>query len=305
MDQLTAMRSFVRVVESGTFSRAADLLEIPKPTVTKLIQGLESHLHTKLLNRTTRRVTVTADGAAYYERVVRLLSDLDEIDGSMTVSQSKPKGKLRVDVPGSIAHLVVLPALPDFLAAYPEIQLELGVSDRRMDLMTENVDCVVRGGDLTDPSLVARRVAEMTMVTCASPAYLARHGTPSHPRDIETGHRIVGYFNSRNGRATSFNFTGNGERIEVSAPAPVSVNEGKSYLLAGQLGLGLLQLPVFMARCYLKSGELVPVLADWTPDSKPLHVVYPPNRHLSNKVRVFVDWVAGLFAREDFGSQRL
>lgn len=305
MDQLAAMRSFVRVVESGTFSRAADLLEIPKPTVTKLIQGLESHLNTKLLNRTTRRVTVTADGAAYYERVVRLLSDLDEIDGSMTVSQAKPRGKLRVDIPGSIAHLVVIPALPDFLAAYPEIQLELGVSDRRMDLMTENVDCVVRGGELTDPSLVARRVAEMNMMTCAAPSYLARHGEPKHPLDIEEGHQIVGYFNSRNGRATTFNFNKGDERFEVSAPCPVSVNEGKSYLLAGQLGLGLLQLPVFMARCYLKSGELVPILTDWTADSKPLHIVYPPNRHLSNKVRVFVDWIASLFAREDFGPQRL
>ncbi|RJF80525.1 LysR family transcriptional regulator [Oleomonas cavernae] len=305
MDQLAAMRSFVRVVEAGTFTRAADLLEMPKPTVTKLIQGLEAHLNTKLLNRTTRSVTVTADGAAYYERVVRLLNDLDEIDGGMTVSQSKPKGKLRVDVPGSIAHLVIIPALPAFHAAYPEIQLDLGVSDRRADLLTENVDCVVRVGELSDTSLIARRVGEMTTVTCAAPAYIASHGAPTHPRDLEREHQVVGFFTARAGRSVPFNFVRGAERLEINGRCAVAVNEGKAYLLAGLVGLGVLQVPVFMARCYLKSGELVPVMPDWQSEAKPLHVVYPPNRHLSNKVRVFVDWVAGLFAREDFGSQRL
>src|SRR5262245_6986317 len=157
MDQLTAMRAFVRVVEAGTFTRAASSLAIPKPTVSKLIQELEAHIHTKLLNRTTRRVAVTPDGAAYYERVVRLLAELDELDGSMAVSQATPKSRLRVDVSTSLAPLVMIPALPAFHARYPDIQIDLGVTDRVVDLVGENVDCVVRAGELMDQSLIARR----------------------------------------------------------------------------------------------------------------------------------------------------
>src|SRR6266567_6698212 len=145
MDHMAAMRAFVRVVEVGTFTRAAQLLNVPKPTLSKLIQGLEAHLRTRLLNRTTRRVTVTADGAAYYERVIGILADVDELDGSMTLSQASPKGKLRIDVGTSLALLIIIPALPDFHARYPDIQIDLGVSDRPVDLLSENVDCVLRG----------------------------------------------------------------------------------------------------------------------------------------------------------------
>jgi len=144
MDQMAAMRAFSRVVEVGTFTRAAQLLDIPKPTLSKLIQGLEQHLRTKLLNRTTRRVTVTADGAAYYERVARILADVDELDGSMTLSQASPKGRLRIDISAAFALLIMIPALPRFHARYPDIQIDLGVSDRAVDLVGENVDCVVR-----------------------------------------------------------------------------------------------------------------------------------------------------------------
>src|SRR5262245_3293107 len=174
MDQLTAMRAFVRVVEAGSFTRAANLLAIPKPTISKLIQELEAHIHTKLLNRTTRRVTVTPDGAAYYERVVRLLADLDELDGSMTQSQATPKGRLRIDMSASLAMLILIPALPAFHARYPDIQIDLGVTDRLVDLVGENVDCVVRAGELTDQSLIARRIGDCHFVACATPSYLDR-----------------------------------------------------------------------------------------------------------------------------------
>src|ERR1700744_1193843 len=160
MDQFAAMRAFVRVVEAGSFTRAAASLDTPKPTVTKLIQTLEQHLRTKLLNRTTRRVTVTPDGAAYYERALRLIGDLDELDSSMAAAQTSPKGKLRIDTSGAIAQLFVLPALPAFIASYPDIQIDLGVSDRITDLIGENVDCVIRAGELSDQSLIARKVAD-------------------------------------------------------------------------------------------------------------------------------------------------
>ncbi len=167
MDQLSAMRAFVRVVEAGNFTRAALTLGMPKPTVTTLVQNLEAHVRTKLLHRTTRRVSVTPDGAAYYERVVRVLTDIDELDGAMTSSQSRPTGRLRVDAASTLAVLILIPALADFHERYPEIQLDLGVSDRPVDLIGENVDCVLRAGDLTDQSLIARRVGAMRFITCA------------------------------------------------------------------------------------------------------------------------------------------
>ena len=181
MDQLNAMRAFVRVVEVGTFTRAAELLDLPKPTVTKLIQQLEGHLHAQLLNRTTRRVTVTMDGAAYYERALRVLGEIDELDQSMASSQARPSGRLRIDVSASFATDIILPALPGFHARYPEIQIDMGLSDRPADLIGENLDLAIRAGAIDDQSLIARRIGEMMLITCATPGYLTKHGTPQHP----------------------------------------------------------------------------------------------------------------------------
>lgn len=292
------MRAFTRSVEAGSFSRAAELLHTPKPTVTKLIQTLEAHLATKLLNRTTRRITVTPDGAAYYERAMRLLVDLDELDRSMAVSQSRPRGRLRVDVSSSLAHLLVIPALPEFFAQFPDIQIDLGVSDGLTDLVGENVDCVLRAGPLEDTTLVARRVAEMRFVTCASPAYLDRHGTPRHPSDLKEGHLFVNYFKATSGRSPPFLFTRAGEAFELTSPYQLAVNESVAYVTACVAGVGIIQVPTFMARQQLAAGTVVPVLPDWTAPTQQLYVVYAPNRHLSNKLRVFVDWIAALFARD-------
>ena len=200
------MRAFARVVEAGTFTRASDSLDMPKATLTKLIQTLEAHLRTRLLNRTTRRVTVTPDGAAYYERVVQLLADLDELDGSMALSQTSPKGRLRIDVSGALADLLIIPALVDFHARYPDIQIDIGVTDRPVNLVAENVDCVIRGGEISDQSLIARRIGEMSFVTCASPAYLERYGEPQHPADLDRNHYVVGYFSAESGRRWPFTF---------------------------------------------------------------------------------------------------
>ena len=304
MDQLAAMRAFVRVVEAGTFTRAADLLRTPKPTVTKHIQSLEAHLRTKLLNRTTRRVTVTPDGAAYYERAMRLLADLDELDGGMTLSQASLKGRIRIDVSAALALLIILPALPEFHARYPEIQIDLGVTDRPVDLIAENVDCVVRAGDLTDQALIARRVGELRFITCAAPAYLARHGEPRHPTDLEKDHYVVSYFSIRTGKAFPLSFRRKGETVELVTRYVVSVNDGNAYLEAALVGMGVAQVPVFMAQQHLARGALQLVLTDWTMEPLPLHVVYPPNRHLSNKLRVFVDWIADLFATHDLIQRR-
>lgn len=304
MDQLAAMRAFVRVVESGTFTRAADLLDTPKPTVTKLIQSLEAHLRTKLLNRTTRRVTVTPDGAAYYERALRILTDVDELDSSMSTSQASLKGRLRIDVSVSLAILIIIPALPKFHARYPEIQIDLGTTDRNVDLLGENVDCVVRAGEITDQSLIARRIASLDFVTCAAPAYLERHGEPRHPSDLERGHYVVNYFSERTGRFFPFDFNANGEQIEMTGRYIVSVNDGNAYLSAALTALGVIQVPRFLVQRHLDDGTLKIVLPGWATDALPLHVVYPPNRHLSSRLRVFVDWIAELFATHELTRSR-
>lgn len=301
-DQLAAMRAFARVVEAGNFTRASASLGMPKPTVTKLIQTLEAHLRTKLLSRTTRRVIVTSDGAAYYERAVRLLADLDELDSSMSLSHASPKGRLRIDVSAGLAVLVIVPALPDFHARYPDIQIDLGCSDRPVDLVGENVDCVIRGGTIADQSLIARRIGEMNFITCASPSYLDRHGEPRHPKELQTTHHGIGYFGT--GRLYPFDFARDDGTHEVTPRYVIAVNEGVAYIAAGLAGLGILQAPEFMVRDHLTSGALRPVLADWTSEPVPLHVVYPPNRHLSNKVRVFVDWIADLFGSHEFMRRR-
>lgn len=305
MDRFAAMQAYVRVVEAGTFTKAADLLNLPKPTVTRLIQTLEAHLQTKLLNRTTRRVTVTADGAAYYDRALRILGEMDELESSMSHAKANPRGRLRIDVAASVGQLLLIPALPDFHVRYPDIQIDLGVSDRPVDLIGENVDCVLRGGEIHDQSLVARRIGEFHLVLAATPAYLKRHGTPRHPREIDEGeHKVVNYFSHRTGQPFPFTLTRGAETIEFTGRHVVSVNDSSAMLAAGLAGLGIVRTTTYQARPYFDTGLLVPLLLDWCADTIPIHVVYAPNRHLSTKLRVFVDWVADLFARSDLIQSR-
>lgn len=311
MDQLLALRVFVRIAESGAFSKSADSMNIPRPTVTKLVQDLERHLGTKLLHRTTRRVSVTPEGAAYYERATRLIGDLDEMDESTARARAQPRGRIRVDIGSVLANMILIPALPSFRARYPELHVDLGVSDRPIDLVGEGVDCVIRGGELADTSLVARRIADLDWVTCASSQYLGARGVPRHPSELEArnpeskdrtgvpGHAVVGYFSSLTGRAFPLEFSRGTERVSVQGQAVVAVNESTAHLSALLAGLGLGQAFKFVVAPHLESGRLRTVLDDWSRPRQPLHVVYPSNRHLSAKLRLFVDWVAEVFAPFD------
>lgn len=295
MDRFDAMQAFARVVEAGSFTRAADTLHMSRATVTQLVQQLEARLRVKLLNRTTRRVHLTADGAAYYERVVRLLADIDDAETSLSSAARAPRGRLRVDVPSPFARMLLVPALPDFHSRYPEIQLDLGVSDRRVDLLGENVDCVVRGGKITDQSLVARHVGDLRLGVHASPAYLERMGTPAHPRELEdTRHRIVGYLWARTGKPLPYAMQRGDERLEVQGRYVVALDDGNAYLAAGLAGLGVLWLPDYMSRSHVAAGELVPLFEDWTLETMPMSIAFPPNRHVSAKLRVFIDWIVEL-----------
>lgn len=294
MDQLSAMRTFVRVVEMGNFTRAAEVLDMPKATVTNLIQGLEAHLRTKLLNRTTRRVMVTSDGALYYERATRIIAEIDELDTSLSNSQSLPSGRLRVEMAGAFADWIVIPALHEFHSKFPDIRIDLGVGDRTVDYLAENVDCALRAGSLTDQSLVARRVTDVSMVACVAPSYIARHGMPLHPSELAEAHCCVSYFMAQNNRSMPLDFARGAEQLEITPRYGVAVNDARSYLTATLNGHGVAVLPCFIAREPVENGDLVPLFQDWTTEPLTLQVVYPPNRHLSNKVRVFVDWLIRL-----------
>ena len=298
MDRFDAMQAFARVVEAGSFTKAAETLHISKTSVTQLVQQLEARLRVKLLNRTTRKVNLTADGALYYERVLRLLDDLAEAETSLSGASAVPRGRLQVDVPSPLARMILMPALPAFHARYPEIQIDMGVSDRIVDLIGEKVDCVVRGGELTDQSLMARRVGDLQLGVYAAPSYLQRLGTPAHPRELEdSSHRIVGFLWARTGKALPYAMHRDGERMHVQGRYVLAVDDGNAYLAAGLAGLGILWLPDYMSVAHVAQGELVPLFEDWQLDPMPLYVAFAPNRHISIKLRVFIEWVAELMAQ--------
>jgi LysR family transcriptional regulator, regulator for bpeEF and oprC len=296
MDRLQAMQVFTRVVDTNSFTRAAETLDLPRASVTTIIQNLEAFLGTRLMHRTTRRLSLTPDGAAYYERCVRILADVEETEASFQSGNKKPHGKLRIDMPGSIGRLLVIPSLCEFHTRYPDIDLQLGLSDRPVDLLQEGVDCVVRVGALQDSSLVARRIGLFEGVTCAAPDYIERAGMPTSLEDLDN-HKAVNYFSSRTGRTIDWAFMVDGKEIEVKMKGIVSVNDADAYVTCGLEGFGLIQPALFMVLPHLRSGQLVEVLPELKPLPMPISAVYPHSRHLSPKVRVFVDWIAELFDR--------
>jgi LysR family transcriptional regulator, regulator for bpeEF and oprC len=298
MDRLDAMQAFVRVVEAGTFTKAADSMGLPKAAVTRLIRSLEDHLQTRLLNRTTRKVSVTAEGSSYYERVTRLLAEVDELEGAMSQTRANPRGRIRVDVSPPIARLIVVPALPAFHRQYPDIQMDLGVTDRNADLMGDGIDCAIRVGEIRDQFLVARRIADLPFITCAAPGYLQQRGVPVHPRELEgNGHTIIGYFSALTGERWTLRCHRDGELVELQGRSIVSVNDGDTCVAAGLAGLGVVHALGFMVKAHIEAGQLVPLFEQWTMPSLPASIVYPPTRHVGTKLRVFVDWVSDLFAR--------
>lgn len=292
MDRIDVMRLFVRIVERRSFAQAARDLQVPRPTATHAIQALEADLGVRLLERTTRTVRPTLDGLLYHERCVRLLADLDETES--VFRNAEPRGPLRVDLQGTLARFFVLPALPEFIARYPHIALSLSEGDRMVDLITEGVDCVLRAGTLQDSSLVGRRIATFPQATLASPAYLERFGSPASFEDLE-GHRMVGYLASATGQPYPLEFDVDGREQEISLPHDLIVRGAEIYTAAGVAGLGLIQVPRYRVRDQVAAGMLVSVLDDCPPPPMEVSILYPQSRHLSSRVRVFIDWLAETF----------
>lgn len=298
VDKLRAMALFVRVVETGGIARAAESLGIPRATATTLIQKLEASLGVKLLNRTTRRVSVTADGAAYYERAAAILAQVREAEEALSQHSAAPRGRVRVDAPTLIARSVIVPALPAFFSRHPDIELALAGNERHFDLVAEGIDCALWVGEVDDPNLVARRVGYLYFVTCAAPSYIAAHGRPTHPRELAR-HRCVNHFSPRSGATVEWVFSKDGERVQAVFPGHLALEDENSYVSAAEAGLGIAQMPAFVVKEAMERGALDLVLADWLPEPSPLHVVYPQSRHLSRRVRVFVEWLSTLIAEHD------
>jgi DNA-binding transcriptional LysR family regulator len=298
VDHMQAIRSLVRVVEVGGFARAAESLQIPNATLSKQIQQLEKHLGVKLLERTTRRVHVTSEGSAYYDRMRHLLAEIDEIETTMGRAKAAPRGRLRVDAGAAIASTVLIPAFPEFQARYPDIQLELGVTDRTVDLLGENIDCAIRS-TAHDPGLIARRIGVLSWTLCASPGYIARYGVPTHPQQlVDEDFPVAGYFSHSNGVIQPIELLVRNEPFLIKPRHSILVNESNAHLACALAGLGMIHTADFVVRPSIDRGDLVVVLNEYR--AKPLEVffVYPPSRQRSTKVRVFCEWVAQIYARQ-------
>ena len=304
VDRYRAMEVFNRVVELGSFTRAAAALHLPKGRVTTIVQELEAHLGVRLLMRTTRRISLTDDGAVYHQRATTMLQEMAELEGTLRQAVAAPAGRLRVDVPAAVGRYVVGPALPEFFSRYPDIVLELGSSDRPVDLIAEGVDCVIRGGLVHDDTLVARPLGSFAVVTCAAPGYLQRYGTPQTLEDLSTqnggqGHYFLNFHSPKTGKIFPFDFTRGDDVRQITRPYRVSCNDASTHLAAGLAGMGLMQaVRTRRVSELLASGQLVPVLQDWHAGELPMMVLYPRNRHLTAKVRVFAEWVNELFKAE-------
>jgi len=296
MDRLDAMRLFIRVVDRRSFSAAAADQDIPRSTATEVIRRLEETLGSRLLDRTTRYVAPTEDGAAYYQRCLKILADVDEAEG--VLRGSAPAGLLRIDAHGLLTRTFLLPKLPEFLKQYPLLSLQIGQGDRLVDLVREGVDCVIRAGEPDESTMIMRRLAMMPEITCASPAYIERHGMPKTPDDLE-GHEAVGFISSRTGGILPLEFFSGGQGLEVNLPSRVTANDADTVHHLARLGYGLIQAPRYRFREDLARGVLIEVLPDYPPSPTPLAALYPQNRQLSPRVRVFLDWAASVFAEAD------
>jgi DNA-binding transcriptional LysR family regulator len=292
MDRFEAMRVFARVAERRSFTLAAQDLGLPRSTVTDAVKQLEARLGVRLLERTTRHVSPTLDGEAYHRRCLALIADLEDAEAAF--GGAKPRGLLRVDVHGTLARHFVLPRLPAFLAEYPDIDLYMSEGDRLVDLVREGIDCVVRVGDLQDSDMVARRLAVLEEITCAAPAYIERFGMPASVEALDV-HRMVGFRSSATGNLLPLEFSVDGALRNVTLPATVAVNGAESLVAAARLGLGLIQLPRYHVESDLEAGTLLLVLPAFPPSPTPVSLLYPRNRQLSPRVRVFIDWLLRAF----------
>lgn len=303
MDRLQAMQVFTRVVETKSFNKASEALGIMPSSVTRLIKNLEQFLDVRLLNRTTRQLSLTPDGQYYFDHCRRILADIEQVEATFPGGKGVPRGRLRIDVASSLGRLIILPAISDYQKKYPQVELIIGLSDRMVDLVYEGIDCAIRTGTLHDSAtLVARRVASFDWITCATPEYLKLHGTPQNIEELRQ-HQSVGYMSSRTGRPADWQYTINNEEVSIRVPEMLTVNDTDSYVTCGLEGLGLIRVGSYMVLQHLRSGRLVQVLEQYRTLPVPISVIYQQSNSLPPALRSFVDWAAELFAASPLRDQ--
>ena len=297
MDRIDLFRVFSRVVECASFTRAADTLGLPRSSVSAAVQELEGRVGARLLHRTTRKVAPTQDGAAFYERCQRVIADVEETENLFRQTAAQPSGKLRIDVPGRIGRLIIAPALPEFLDLYPQIDIDLGVTDRAVNLVEDSVDCVLRVGPLSDSGLIARPIGTLPLINVASPAYLARHGTPRALDDLGQ-HWAVNYASPSSGRVEDWEWIEDGAVRTLPMRGRVTVNSAEAYIACCLAGLGLIQIPAYDVRSHIEAGELVEFMPRYRADPMPMTLLYPHRQHLSSRLQIFADWLERLLKQQ-------
>lgn len=290
MDKLHAMTVFTRVAELSSFTQAATSLGLPKGSISMAVQKLEAHLGTRLLQRTTRKVVLTHDGELFYQRCKDLLTDMDELESMFLLDETGIQGRIRVDVPLAVAREVLMPHLPAFLRQHPGIRIELSSTDRKVDLVAEGFDCVIRVGSLSDSGLVARQVGLHPIVNCASPAYLQQHGTPQTLDEL-TQHFVVHYTQVLGSEEAYWEYVQGSDIIRMKMQSIVTVNNSDAYTQACLAGLGIIQVPQAAARPYIMQDRLVELLPEYRAAPMPVSMLYPNRRHQPRRVRVFMDWL--------------
>lgn len=297
MNKLELLRSFVRVTELSSFTQASEALGLPRSTVSEQVQALEELLGTRLLLRTTRKVQATPDGVVLYERSKDMLAQMDELEGLFR-SDSMLSGRLRVDMPTAVAHNIVLPRLNEFLSEHPGIDLEISSTDRRVDLVREGFDCVLRVGELPDTTLVARSLGDLPMVNCVGAGYAREHGVPQTLADLQQ-HRMIHYVLSFGANTTFFEYQEHDKTRTLAMSRSVTVNNVQAYEAACLGNLGIIQSPRMGMRKHLLKGDLVEILTDYRPAPMKISLLYAHRRHLPERCRVFMDWLQNLIAEHN------
>ncbi|HCA5260739.1 TPA: LysR family transcriptional regulator [Acinetobacter baumannii] len=296
MDRLQAMETFVRVIEAGSFKQAADTLNVLPSTVTRNIKELESHLGTRLLNRTTRSISATDAGLRFYDSCKAILHELQEAEAQVSQKAEALHGTIKIGTTSSLARHCLIPALPVFTRRHPRIELELHLSDSTADVVRQGLDCVIRTGILRSSQLVARRIGRFHWIICGAPNYIAQHGTPDNLQALQQ-HIAVGYLGGHAGRLAHWNFQDGAQTTAIAMQESLRVDDTDAYVEAGIAGLGLIRVASYMVRDHLAAGRLIRVLEDIETEPEPISVIYPHSRHLSPAVRAFMDWSSEVMAQ--------
>ncbi|HYO94535.1 MAG TPA: LysR family transcriptional regulator [Polyangiaceae bacterium] len=304
MDHLLAIRTFLRVAELASFARAAESLGASRARVSELVAELEQQLAARLLHRTTRHVSLTDDGRVYYESCRQIVADLAEAEALLARASRGPRGRVRIAMPMALARLFFVPALPRLLEQYPELELELKLENRSVELLQEGVDCAISYGEPSDQELVARRLGSTRLLTCAAPSYLARHPRIRKPTDLER-HKCIAFLALASGRPAAWSFARRGERCSHLPRGNLAFNSMEACVDAAAAGLGVTQVLSSLSHAAVLAGTLVPVLLDWAVPGPPLYIVYPPNRKLSSRLRAVIDFACELFAAQGDGKRPL